>query len=99
MSTTAYHPDLRRIARVLPRAPFNRHTLPVMRALTKLAALRTPKDVEVLTLSSGTGVRLHRPPSAEPTGAALLWIHGGGYVMGRPPRTTRCAVGLPGASA
>jgi acetyl esterase/lipase len=45
----------------------------------------TPADIEVLTLTSGVGVRLHRPPNAAPTpGPALLWIHGGGYVIGSP---------------
>lgn len=43
---------------------------------------RTPSSVEVLTLTSGVGVRLYRPVwVTEPT-AALLWIHGGGYVFG-----------------
>ena len=42
----------------------------------------TPDDVEVLTLSSGVGVRLYRPTDASGTGPALLWIHGGGYVIG-----------------
>lgn len=46
----------------------------------KLQGRRQPKDVEVLTLTSGVGVRLYRP--ADATGAALLWIHGGGYVIG-----------------
>ena len=41
----------------------------------KLQGRRQPKDVEVLTLTSGVGVRLYRP--ADATGAALLWIHGG----------------------
>ena len=41
-----------------------------------------PDDVEVLTLSSGVGVRLFRPAGARVAGPALLWIHGGGYVIG-----------------
>jgi acetyl esterase/lipase len=80
--TDEFHPDLRRIARVLPRGAFNRYTLPAVRALTRLQALRTPKDVEVLTLQGRTGIRLHRPANATGTGCALLWIHGGGYVVG-----------------
>jgi len=38
--------------------------------------------VESLILGSGVGVRLHRPAGAEQPGPALLWIHGGGYVLG-----------------
>ncbi|MDR3659691.1 MAG: alpha/beta hydrolase, partial [Mycobacterium sp.] len=58
-----------------------------VRLLAKLTALqgrRTPAGVEVLTLSSGIGVRLHRPPTGTETGGALLWIHGGGYLIGSP---------------
>lgn len=77
-----FHPDLRRIARVLPRAIFHRPTLPVLRRLSRLTALRTPKDVEVFALANGAGVRLHRPPVSDCRGGALLWMHGGGYVIG-----------------
>jgi acetyl esterase/lipase len=38
----------------------------------------------VLTLSSGVGVRLYRPADSAGAGAGLLWIHGGGYVIGHP---------------
>ena len=38
--------------------------------------------MEALILRSGVGVRLHRPDGVSQSGAALLWIHGGGYVMG-----------------
>lgn len=77
------HPDLRRIARFAPRRLAGPRLLPVMRRAAKLTRpRRTPAGVEVLTLASGTGVRLYRPAGiAEPT-AALLWIHGGGYVFG-----------------
>jgi acetyl esterase/lipase len=41
------------------------------------------KGVERIT--DGTvQVRLHRPPGAQSPGPALLWIHGGGYVLGSP---------------
>ena len=43
-------------------------------------------DVEVLTLGSGTGVRLFRPVGVTEPTPALLWIHGGGYVMGTAQR-------------
>jgi acetyl esterase/lipase len=54
-----------------------------MRAWTRLQGLRpTPGDIEVISISSGVGVRLHRPAGRTQCAAALLWIHGGGYVMG-----------------
>ncbi len=78
-----FHPDLRRFARVLPRSAFNRFTLPAMRALARSTALLPPpKGTEVITLPSGTVVRLHRPAPVRNPSAALLWIHGGGYVIG-----------------
>lgn len=33
-------------------------------------------------MAAGIGVRLHRPAPPVDTAPALLWIHGGGYVMG-----------------
>jgi acetyl esterase/lipase len=39
-------------------------------------------DVEVITLASGAGVRLFRPSGVTEPVPALLWIHGGGYVLG-----------------
>lgn len=53
-----------------------------MRALMKLQPRRTPPDVEVLTLSDGTGIRVYRPVDGADVAPALLWIHGGGYIMG-----------------
>ena len=57
-------------------------TVPFIRAACRLLWRRVPKDVEVLTLPSGVGVRLFRPSQMTGAGPALLWIHGGGYVIG-----------------
>jgi acetyl esterase/lipase len=78
-----FHPELRRIARFAPRQPVTPRTLPLIRALSRLQGLREPDDVEVLTLASGVGVRLYRPADTQGPGPALVWIHGGGYVIGR----------------
>ena len=61
-------------------------TYRLIRALSKLAPQRAAGVAEVITLSSGAGVRLFRPAheaggATEPA-PALLWIHGGGYVIG-----------------
>lgn len=58
------------------------YTLPLLRGATRLMDRRAADDIEVLTLSSGVGVRLHRPPSGTGAGPGLVWIHGGGYVLG-----------------
>jgi acetyl esterase/lipase len=79
--TTDIHPELRTAARLAPRKLISPWTLPVIRLLTGVLRPRTD-NVEVLTLESGIGVRLYRPAGAAATTPALLWIHGGGYVIG-----------------
>jgi acetyl esterase/lipase len=50
---------------------------------TKLMGLRQPRDVEVLEIAAGPSVRVHRSaPRVSGPAPALLWIHGGGYVIG-----------------
>ncbi|MCW2831270.1 MAG: lip2 1 [Aeromicrobium sp.] len=79
--STDFHPDLRRLARALPQQPINRRTYRLVRALGKLAEMRPAKDVEIVQLAAEAAVRVHRP--TQPGGdAAVLWIHGGGYVIG-----------------
>ena len=77
-----FHPDLRRIARFLPPTSMTPRTLWLMRAAESLVP--GSEGVEELTLTSGRSVRLYRPDGDSSPTPALLWIHGGGYVMGRP---------------
>ena len=79
-----FHPDLRRIARFVPKQAVTPVTLPVIRMVTRRMWRRAPSGGEDLTLPSGVGVRLYRPDTAAGPGPALLWIHGGGYVIGHP---------------
>jgi acetyl esterase/lipase len=57
-------------------------SLRLIRVLSGLQRSRSYDGVESLILGSGVGVRLHRPTGVEQPGPALLWIHGGGYVIG-----------------
>ena len=75
-----FHPDLSRAARWLPRSLIGPRTLRPVRLLTGLTAHLHTKDVQVETLGP-ISVRVHRPPGAE-AHPAMLWIHGGGYVIG-----------------
>jgi acetyl esterase/lipase len=73
---------LRRIARFTPRQLVGPRSLPLIRALSGLRQPGKDSNVEVITLASGAGVRLFRPVGGSEPGPALLWIHGGGYVIG-----------------
>lgn len=84
------HPDLQRVAPFLPRRVVGPRSRPVVRVLDRLAARRpAPRDVEVHRVGA-VEVRLHRP---RPTGPgalpAVLWIHGGGYVIGSAAQDDR----------
>ena len=81
MTTSDVAPDLRRTARWIPHGLGLRHLpIPVLRVGgLKLSRLR---GVPTVAIAPGVTVRLHRPAGAQVTGAAMLWIHGGGYVLG-----------------
>jgi acetyl esterase/lipase len=70
------------VARFIPKQVITPATMPIVRMVTRAMWRKVPKDVEALTLASGVGVRLFRPTRAGGAGPALLWIHGGGYVIG-----------------
>jgi acetyl esterase/lipase len=81
MPTADFHPDLRRAARLAPRAGVGPRSLRLIRALSGLQRGKSHDGLEVLILGSGVGVRLHRPVDVSQPAPAMLWIHGGGYVM------------------
>lgn len=57
-----------------------------MRRAAAAFGRRTVANAETHTLPSGAGVRLYRPAQPTATGPALLWMHGGGYVLGSSVR-------------
>jgi acetyl esterase/lipase len=77
----AFHPDLRRIARWLPAAAVGPRTLKAIRLGTTTLARMPAKDVARVALGP-ISLRVHRPASCDAPRPALLWIHGGGYVIG-----------------
>lgn len=86
------HPELARLARVLPRG-LSPRSVRVVRGVEAVQARVAPtlqhvapgrrrSTVEVVELG-GAGVRVHRSRRAVPgPRPALVWIHGGGYVIG-----------------
>lgn len=82
MNVDVFHPDLRKVARWVPRSPVSARRLRLMRTLDRLREPRHARDVTVETVGP-ISVRTYTPPSGVSVPSpALLWIHGGGYVMG-----------------
>lgn len=77
----SFHPDLRTVARWLPRGAISPRTLRPIRMGSRLLAKIPKRGVEVHAVGS-VSIRLHGPMSSDRPLPALLWIHGGGYVMG-----------------
>jgi acetyl esterase/lipase len=75
-----FHPDLK-LARVLPRTVIGPRTFRLVRLGTRLQ--RGVRDVEVVEVAAGVRARIHRPPGGRRSSAAgVLYVHGGGYVIG-----------------
>lgn len=85
---TEFHPDLTK-ARFLPRTTALPRNLRVLRFLTGLSTRSWDKGVEIVPLSNSVSVRVWRPRSRTNPSSALLWIHGGGMVMGSAAQDNR----------
>ena len=86
------HPDLLPMARIVPRGTLTARRLGVVRSLTRLRrAPRVPALDDVVVEDHAAPapeggrpvpVRVYRPRAADGPVPALLWLHGGGYVLG-----------------
>ena len=82
-SGQAVDPALRKVARFLPRGYALHRGYKVQRALMNLmAGSGRLRDVPVAAVNEHVTVRLHRPPGLPERAPAMLWIHGGGTIMG-----------------
>ena len=81
MAPSPFHPELRTIARVLPKGIGSPRVVKVARILGRLTSRRSG-GAEVVSVGA-IEVRVHRPSTtAVGPRPALLWIHGGGFVLG-----------------
>ncbi|TDK96398.1 alpha/beta hydrolase [Mycobacterium paragordonae] len=89
-SRHAVDPGLRSIARILPRGYRLHRGLKFPRALMGLAGVTgRERDVPVVAVDENVTVRVHRPAGLPSRAPALLWIHGGGTVMGSAAQEDR----------
>lgn len=87
---TQFNPELRRLARVLPKGYALHRGLTLPRALMALAGRAgRARGVEVAKVNGDVTVRIHRPTATEKPLPALLWIHGGGTLMGSAAQEDR----------
>ncbi|HVK98346.1 MAG TPA: alpha/beta hydrolase [Dongiaceae bacterium] len=85
MNIDQVHPELRTAIRLLPPLPFhNRFFLGSVNLFFKLIPARLQfKGVTIREERIGNMTVRVYTPSEGLSGAGLLWIHGGGYIMGR----------------
>ncbi len=88
MSEPVFHPHLR-AARFLPRTTVGPRNLRLLRAGTRLAGLVSRSGTQTVRIDGDVTVRLFRPPVPRHPAPALLWIHGGGMVIGNALQDTR----------
>lgn len=83
VSRNAVDPGLRNVARFLPRGYALHRGYQVPRALMQLMAnAGRLRHVPVVRVNEHVTVRLHRPAGLPDRAPAMLWIHGGGTLMG-----------------
>jgi acetyl esterase/lipase len=92
------HPALVQIAKRSPKFDFNKSNLWLMRILMSLMPLaKIPKTVLIsnIFIPAGSGqtkirLRVYKPKMATTPTPILIWMHGGGYVVGKPEQDDGC---------
>jgi acetyl esterase/lipase len=93
LTESPFHPDLRRIARVLPRGR-GEHLARVARVQEQVLRRRPGPGIEIVQLRDAP-LRLHHAPARrQERRPALLWLHGGGYVGGSAAQDDKLCQGI-----
>lgn len=84
MNVDEIHPELRRRFRLIPQLPFNNRAFVVFANLL-LKIIPKKKAIDGVLIEErkleNAGIRIYRP-EGELSGAGLLFIHGGGFIIG-----------------
>jgi len=86
------HPELQQVAKKTPSITFSKVNIGLFRLLMSLMpAPKIPEDVLVENIfitgkddRTKIRLRIYKPKSLVPPTPVLLWLHGGGYVIGKP---------------
>lgn len=82
------HPDLKQAFMNAPKMNITAETLPALRKAFERSPEDLPKDEAVKiydeVIGSGLRVRVYTPKTEQKEYPALLWIHGGGHILGTP---------------
>lgn len=86
------HPELQPSAKRFPRIIYNRKTVWLFRLLTDL--MPSPREIEGVRVENifiprqdgrtNLRLRIYKPESIDARTPALIWMHGGGYLIGKP---------------
>ena len=91
-SDSKVHPELQGIFKKSPQLAFSSKNLWLVRLLMSLTpAPKSPEDISIENIhitgqdeQTKIRLRVYKPKKITGTTPALLWLHGGGYIMGNP---------------
>jgi acetyl esterase/lipase len=96
---TKIHPELRKIASLSPKFSYSRKNLWLINRLISLIPASKAPDLRIENvLIPGEGgnptirLRIYTPQSADRPVPTMLWMHGGGYILGRPEMDDRNSI-------
>lgn len=91
-SNAKVHPELRDVFNKYPRIHYSAKNRWLIQSLIRLMpASKAPKDISIKNVritsrdgSAKTRLRVYQPTSPNSASPVLIWMHGGGYIIGKP---------------